>query len=397
MLDFTYYVPTRIDFGRGSLDRLEQELAEIKAHHVLILYGGSFLEKSGVLDSVVSVVRSAGCKVTLRGGIMPNPTISSVEAISAEIIDDDVNLVLAVGGGSVIDSAKAVAALLATSDLSLEDLIMNRSRLKRALPVGVVLTLAGSGSESSAFSVLTMDEGQLKRSFSSDLLRPRFAIMDPTLTFSLPRYQMVSGSCDILMHAMERYFSPTPETELIDRMAEGLMEAVINAIRRSVSNPEDYEARATLMWAGSLAHNGLLGTGRQEDWACHRLEHELSGLFGVVHGAGLCAVWGSWASYVQPSHPKRFASFARRVLHLGEELADDEAGRLGIARLVAFFREVGMPTSLEELSDVVITDNVIERMASNCLLTQETIGGLMPLGHDDICAIYREAVTVCDS
>lgn len=395
MLDFTYFSPTRIDFGRASLDRLEGELAEVGASHVLVLYSGTFLEENGVLNDIARRVRAVGADVILQGGIEANPTLGLVEKLASQVTGEGIDLVLAVGGGSVIDSAKSVAALLATPGLSLEDLLMGRMQLERALPVGVVLTLAGSGSESSCSAVLTVDEGKLKRSFDSDLVRPRFAILDPELTFSLPRYQMVSGACDILMHAMERYFSPTPDTELIDRMTEGLMEAVIAAIRASVLNPEDYEARATLMWAGSLAHNGLLGTGRVEDWACHRLEHELSGLFGVVHGAGLCALWGSWAAYVQPSHPERFAVFAHRVLHVGQELSDDEAGCVGIAALVDFFHEVGMPTSLLELPQVALTDEVIGRMAGNCLLTQDTIGGLMPLGYADICAIYKRAEN-CD-
>ena len=396
MLDFRFQSPTRIDFGRSWLDSLVDETRALAAKHVLVVYGGTFLEESGVLDSLVARLRSDGARVTLRGDVVPNPSVSSVERLVSGLEDAGIDLVLSVGGGSTIDSGKAVALRLAQPNVTLEDLLMGRVEATGALPVGVVLTLAGSGSESSCSMVLTIDEGCLKRSYDSDVIRPRFAILDPELTFSLPRYQMISGACDILMHAMERYFSPTKDTELIDRMGEGLMEAVVSAIRASADNPNDYEARATLMWAGSLAHNGLLGTGREEDWACHRLEHELSGMFGVVHGAGLCAVWGSWAEYVRPSHPDRFAVFARRVLHVGTGLPDEEAGKLGIACLVSLFAEVGMPTSVFELLGERISDQEIERMAGNCLLTQESIGGLMPLRHDDICAIYRKAAKAYD-
>ena len=390
MDNFVFESPTKIIFGQGTCDHLEYELRSMGAKSLLVLYGSDRVRKNGLLDSLEIAAERAGAKVELFGSIEANPHVSTAIRAAEVARKVDADFLLGVGGGSVLDVAKAAAVCAADPDINLTDLLMGRASVNRCLPLGAVLTIAGSGSEASASAVLTIDDSGMKRSFGSDLIRPRFAILDPTYTYSLPQINMVAGACDILMHTMERYFSPTEDTELIDSMAEGLMRTVINLVPRCIEHPCDYNARANLMWAGTLSHNGLLGTGRVEDWSCHKLEHELSGLFNVVHGAGLCAVWGSWASYVQPKHPERFAQFARNVMGISAS-SEDEQGKRGIEALIAFFRSIGMPTTIVGLEEVELTEDVIDQMARNCLAASETIGGLEPLGYDDIVAIYRKA------
>lgn len=389
MENFIYKNPTEIIFGRNRLHALKDQLLTRGYRSALVLYGGSHWKENSTLEQITTQLKACSISCFAQGGIRPNPKLSQVEQIVRNVKDDIVDVVLALGGGSVIDTAKAVAVCLAAPSVRLQDILLGDEKIKRALDVGVISTIAGSGSESSCSMVITIDDGNLKRACDDEHLYPVFAILDPTLTFTLPYYQMVSGACDILMHAMERYFSPTENTELIDSMCEGLMRVVISSIEKSIKNPENYEARANLMWAGSLCHNGLLGTGRKEDWACHRMEHELSGLFNVVHGAGLCALWGSWAAYVQPYHPKRFASFARQVMGI-EEVNDDRCGLLGIQALVSFFKRVGMPVRITDLN-VCIDEAIIQTMAQNCLLRSDSIGQLKKLSLQDIKAIYRKA------
>lgn len=389
MENYIYKNPTEIIFGRNRLHALKDQLLKRGYRSALVLYGGSHWKENGTLEQITTQLESCSISYFVQGGIRPNPKLSEVEQIVRNVKGDIVDVILALGGGSVIDTAKAVAVCLAVPSVRLQDILLEDQKIKQALDVGVISTIAGSGSESSCSMVITIDEGNLKRACDDEQLYPVFAILDPILTFTLPYYQMVSGACDILMHAMERYFSPTDNTELIDSMCEGLMRVVISSIEKSIKNPQDYEARANLMWAGSLCHNGLLGTGRKEDWACHRMEHELSGLFNVVHGAGLCALWGSWAAYVRPYHPKRFASFARQVMGI-EEVNDDRCGTLGIQALVSFFKRVGMPVCITDLN-VCIDEAIIQTMAQNCLLRSDSIGQLKRLSLQDIKAIYRKA------
>ncbi len=392
MENFEFYNPTKVIFGKGSLSKLSEEVRTRKISTVLVLYSGSYLEENGVLKQVDQLLEDAGAQVIKCGGVQPNPLLSSVHSIVQMVKNCEVDFILAIGGGSVIDSAKAVSIGLADQEIELSECLYGRTDIHTCLPIGVISTIAGSGSESSCSLVLTIDEGMLKRSYDSDLIRPAFAIMDPELTYSLPKYQMISGGFDILMHTMERYFSPSANTNLIDMVDEALMRNVIQSIKNSVHNPTDYEARANLMWAGSLSHNGLTGTGRVEDWSCHRMEHELSGMFDAVHGAGLCAIWGSWATYVYKTNMKRFTDFATHVMNVSVvNKKDDEVALEGIDKLISLFKDCGMPISIKELGYPDITDSEFQKMARNCLLSCETIGSIKVLEFNDILEIYKNA------
>lgn len=393
MENFTFYNPTKIIFGKDSCERLKDELINYEVSKVLVLYSGDYLRKNGVLKGIEKNLDLMLIKHVSFGAIQPNPTVSSLREIMNLAKENNVDFILAVGGGSVIDTAKAIAVQLADEEINITQLLLGEMKIKSILPLGVILTIAGSGSESSCSLVLTIDEGQLKRSYDHELLRPKFAILDPTLTYTLPEYQMVSGGCDILMHTLERYFTLSQNTELIDRMSEGLLITIQESIIKSINNPFDYEARANLMWGGSLSHNGLLETGRCSDWATHRLEHELSGLYEVAHGAGLCALWGSWAKSVFRNNIPRFAQFAVNVMKVNNDFSNQEAVVLeGINQMIQFFKRVKMPTNFEELGLSEITDEVIQQMADNCLLgNTKSIGHLKELNRDEIIKIYKMA------
>jgi hypothetical protein len=304
---------------------------------------------------------------------------------------EGVDFILAVGGGSAIDSAKAIAYGM-KYDGDVWDLYLKKTPPKDATPLGVVLTIAATVSEMSDSSVITNEEGWLKRGLSSDLSRPRFAVMNPELTYTLPEYQTMSGCTDIMMHTMERYFSHEMDTDLTDHMAEGLLKAVMNAAKVLLKNPKDYNARAEVLWAGSLSHNGLTGCGRSGDWACHQLEHELGGMFDVAHGAGLAAVWGSWARYVYQSDVARFAKFAVNVMGIPYDYASPEKTAVaGIEALEDFFRSIHMPVSISELG-VELTEEQVKELAYKCTYMEtRTIGGIRKLNKEDIAEIYRMA------
>lgn len=300
---------------------------------------------------------------------------------------------LAVGGGSVIDSAKAIAYAMANPEHDIWDFFDGKAAPSACLPVGVVLTIAASGSEMSNSCVITKEEGGMKRSLNTDLARPRFAIMNPELTFTLPPYQTAAGSVDIMMHTQERYFANEKNNELIDRIAEGLMVTVLHNAPIVMKDPTDYNARAELMWAGSLSHNGLTGTGRLGDFACHKMEHEIGGMFDVIHGAGLAAIWGSWARYVCKHDIGRFAQFAVRVMGCPMDYDNPENTALaGIEALENFYRRLDMPTNLRELGLADVTDAQIHEMAEKCTNGgKNRIGNFVPLGESDIEKIFKMA------
>lgn len=393
MENFDFYNPTKIVFGKASIQKLSSELVPSNPQHMLILYSGSYVEESGLLTQVKQALTIPSMTVQFFSEIIASPPVSLVKKIVDIFNEQMIDFILAIGGGSVIDVAKAVAVELADSSIDITDVMMGNMEVSTSLPVGVISTISGSGSESSCSIVLTVDEGNLKRSYDSDLMRPKFAILDPELTYSLPSYQMISGGCDILMHTLDRYFSPSKHTDLIDQMSEGLLRVVMDSILRCYKDPYDYEARCNLMWGGSLSHNGLMETGRIPDWSAHRLEHELSSMFHVVHGAGLCAIWESWAMHVYRNHLDRFVDFARDVMRIEEDYGEDyEIARKGIETFINFFRKVHMPTNLRELGLPHISDAEIETMAENCLLlTQGSIGTLQPLYKEDIVQIYKNA------
>lgn len=390
MNNFTYYTPTKVVFGRGSEGQTGALVRERGCKKVLLHYGGGSAVRSGLLDRVKDSLREAGLEWTELGGALPNPRLSLVREGVDLCRREGVDFLLAVGGGSVIDSAKAMA-YGAAEEGDVWDLYCGKRQARAALPVGAVLTIAAAGSEMSDSSVITNEDGWIKRGYSSDLCRPVFAVMNPELTMTLPAYQTACGCTDILMHTMERYFHPEAGMALTDSLAEALMRTVMESARVLTKEPENYEARAEVMWAGSLSHNGLTGCGAGGDWMTHKLEHELGGLFDVAHGAGLTALWGSWARYVYREEPARFARFAEKVLGVAPQESEEVTALAGIEAMEAFYRAIRMPTTLAELG-VQPTDAQIEEMAEKCSVTARgALGKFRPLGKADMAAIYRAA------
>ena len=362
MFHFTYHTPTTVVFGRGAE---EQTGALVKAQgcrKVLIHYGGGSVVRSGLLGRIKAALEAEGVACTELGGVVPNPRLSLVYQGIELARREGVDFILAVGGGSVIDSSKAIAYGLA-EEADVWELYDRVRKAKACLPVGVVLTIAAAGSEMSNSSVITKDEGGIKRGYNDDLCRPKFAVMNPELTMTLPPYQTASGCTDILMHTMERYFTPNGTMELTDRIAEGLMRTVMDNAVLLRDDPGNYNARAEIMWAGSLSHNGLTGCGSDGgDWVPHGLEHEMGGMFDVTHGAGLAAIWGSWARYVYRECLDRFVSFAINVMGVPGSGTPEDIALAGIEAMEDFYRSIHMPTCFSELG-ISPTQEQLEKMA----------------------------------
>ncbi|TCS81597.1 hypothetical protein EDD59_10312 [Muricomes intestini] len=391
MINFEFYNPTKVIFGKGVEAEAGKEIKALGGHKVLVHYGGTFLQENGTLDRVHKGLEDAGLDYIDLGGVVPNPRLGLVKEGIQLCKDEGVDFLLPIGGGSAIDSAKGIGYGL-VNDFSLEDLLLGKVTTDKIAPIGCISTIAATGSETSNSMVITIEDGMLKRSYNHDCARPKFAIMNPELTYTLPVYQTASGGSDIMMHTMERYFTNTKDVDLIDRMAEGLLVSVREAVKVAVKEPQNYEARATLMWAGSLSHNGLTGTGRVSDFASHKIEHELGGMFDVAHGAGLCAIWGSWARYVLKTNPTRFAQFAVNVFNVPENFYNMEVTALkGIEAWEDWCRKIGMPTNLKELG-VEPTDAQIEEMARKCVATGGGhVGFFQTLYKDDVIKIYEMA------
>ena len=391
MLDFQYYSPTRVVFGRNAVKELGNLLKAQDRKKVLLHYGGGSVKKNGVFDAVVEQLKAAEIDYVELGGVAPNPTIDLIREGVKLCKTQGVDFILAVGGGSVIDSAKAIA-LGAKIDFDVWRLYETKERIEGALPVGSVLTIAAAGSELSDGTVVTNPEGGLKRDYGADYLRPVFAIMNPEYTFTVSKYQTACGTVDILMHTFERYFTHTPDVDLTDELAEGLCRAVIRAGTKAVKNGSDYEARATLMWAGSISHNDLTGLGRRGDWATHQIEHELSGQYDrVSHGAGLAAIFPAWCRYVWREEPARFVRFAQKIWGVNTEgMTQEEAVFAGIECCENYFRALGMPVRLSEME---IDDTHLHDMAvKGTYFGKRTLGSFKVLGEADIEAIYRIAL-----
>lgn len=395
MINFEYYTPTKIAFGRGVESRTGELARAFGAHKALIHYGGKSALASGLIGRIKASLDAAGVAHVELGGVVPNPHLGKVREGIELAKREGVDFLIAVGGGSVIDSAKAIGYGAAEPDHDVWELYDDAGTRKPAkcLPIGAVLTIAAAGSEMSNSSVITDEKTGLKRSCKSDLSRPRFAVMDPELTVTLPDFQTQSGCADILMHTMERWFNASGTLELTDAIAAGLMKTVMKNARILRDHPDCYEARAEVMWASSLSHNGLTGCGSDGgDWAVHKIEHELGGMFDVTHGAGLAAVWGSWARYVLPECPKRFAEFAVQVMGVAPAESDEATARAGIEAVEAYYRSVGMPTNLRELG-VSPTEQQITRMAESAASAGGgRIGVVRRLDANDIAAIYRAAL-----
>ncbi len=392
MFDFTYYTPTRVLFGRKTEDRTGELVKQAGGTSVLIHYGGGSAVRSGLLDRIKKSLEAENIRHTELGGVVPNPRLSLVYEGIRIAKQEQVDFILAVGGGSVIDSAKAIA-YGAVDEGDVWDFYARKRKAAACLPVGTVLTIAATGSEMSNSSVITREEGLLKRAYNDDLARPVFAVMNPELTMTLPAYQTACGCTDILMHTMERYFTSGGNMEITDAIAEGLMRTVIRNAQILRDDPENYDARAEVMWAGSLSHNGLTGCGCDGgDFASHMLEHEIGGMFDVAHGAGLAAIWGSWARYVYRDCLPRFVRFAVEVMGVSCTGPEEEIAEKGICAMEDFFRSIHMPVTMAELG-IHPTKEQMETMAHLCSLAAGGVkGSAKKLYEADMLKIYEMAL-----
>lgn len=393
MRSFEYFAPTKVIFGKDSHLQIGDILKKENCHKVLIHYGGKSAVASGLIDEVSGCLTDAGIDFVTLGGVVPNPRLSKVREGIELCKKENVDFILAVGGGSVIDSAKAIGYGVANPWTDVWNFYLKTEVSTACLPIGVIPTIAASGSEMSNSSVITNEDGWLKRGAAKcDLCRPKFALMNPKLTYSLPQYQTESGCVDILMHTMERYFVNIETMEITDSISESLMQTVIYNARILMREPDNYTARAEIMWAGSLSHNGLTGCGTGGgDWACHQLEHELGGLYDVTHGAGLAAIWGSWARYVYDVNPERFAQFATNVFDIPCGLDFEKTALAGIEAMEDFFRSIKMPVSLHELG-LDLDDQQIHELAFKCSYEDtRTIGVFKQLNMKDMEKIYTMA------
>lgn len=393
MRSFEYFAPTKVIFGKDSHLQIGDILKKENCHKVLIHYGGKSAVASGLIDEVSGCLTDAGIDFVTLGGVVPNPRLSKVREGIELCKKENVDFILAVGGGSVIDSAKAIGYGVANPWTDVWNFYLKTEVPTACLPIGVIPTIAASGSEMSNSSVITNEDGWLKRGAAKcDLCRPKFALMNPKLTYSLPQYQTESGCVDILMHTMERYFVNIETMEITDSISESLMQTVIYNARILMREPDNYTARAEIMWAGSLSHNGLTGCGTDGgDWACHQLEHELGGLYDVTHGAGLAAIWGSWARYVYDVNPERFAQFATNVFDIPCGLDFEKTALAGIEAMEDFFRSIKMPVSLHELG-LDLDDQQIHELAFKCSYEDtRTIGVFKQLNMKDMEKIYTMA------
>ena len=389
MLNFDYRNPTRIIFGRGAETRVGAETAAI-SRKVLLHFGGNSVRASGLLDRVTASLRAAGVEWVELGGVKPNPRLSLVHEGVRLCKAHGLGLVLAVGGGSVIDSAKAIA-MGAVIEGDVWDFFLGKGAPTAALPVATILTIAAAGSEASTGSVVTNEDGALKRAVNSDLIYPRFSILNPELLATVPPFQIACGATDIMAHLMERYFTNVAGVGFTDRLIEATMKTVIAEAPRVLADPTDYESCAELMWAGTIAHNNLLDTGRVGDWGSHEIEHEISGIYDVAHGAGLAVVFPAWMKHVLAHDLDRFVQWAVRVWNVELDVFDREAtARAGIARMEAFFRSLGLGTTLGALG---VGDDRIDEMADKCTGgDRRRVGNFVPLDRAGVAAVLRLAL-----
>ncbi len=389
MFDFKYFTPTKVLFGKNTEDKVAELIKEFGGKKVLIHYGGGSVIRSGLMQRVTDQLDKAGIPYVKLGGAVPNPHLSLVYEGIELCKQEGIDFLLAVGGGSAIDSAKAIGYGV-MNDGDVWDFYDYKRTVKGCMPLGVILTLAATGSEMSDSSVITKEEGLVKRGYSSDFGRPKFAILNPELTMTLPDYQTACGCTDIMMHTMERYFTNGGNMEITDSMAEALLRTVKENAKILVRDPKNYDARAEVMWAGSLSHNGLTGCGNDGgDWMTHKLEHELGGLYDVAHGAGLAAIWGSWARYVYKNCLPRFKRFAINVMGVPATGTDEEIALKGIEAMEDFYREIKMPTNLRELG-VNATEDDLKLMAHKCAVgVNGGKGSARFLREEDMLEIYR--------
>lgn len=392
MVDFNYYTPTEVVFGKESEEKVAQMVKKYGGSKVLVHYGGKSAQKSGLLDKVCNLLKAEGVNFVTLGGVVPNPRLSKVHEGIELCRKEGVDFILAVGGGSVIDSGKAIAYGVGY-DGDVWDFYCGKAVPTKSMPLGTVLTIPAAGSEMSDSSVITNEAANIKRGCNNDICRPKFAIMNPVRSYTLPPYQTAAGVTDIMMHTMERYFSHDVDMTLSDNMAEGLLRTAKECVFAVLKNPEDYRNRAQIMWAGSLAHNGLTGCGRIGDWATHQIGHELSALFDATHGAALAAIWPSWARYVMKEDVSRFVRFAVNVMDVPNDYSDPEGTAIkGVEAIERFYHAIGMPINIPELIGRQVTDDEIKEMARKCTRDYTmTMGKFKVLTADDIANIYKMA------
>ena len=386
MTNFTFTYGTKISSAKGVEAEVGKDTAAF-SRKVLLHYGQGSIKKSGLYDRVCRSLREAGVQFTELPGVVPNPRLGLVRKGIELCRREKIDFILAVGGGSVIDSAKAICIGVPYSG-DVWDFFMRKATVQKALPVGVVLTIPAAGSESSNGMVVTNEEGWYKRDVVDEIVRPRFAILNPELTYSLPARDTANGVADILAHILERYFTKEPGVDLTDRLCEAAMQAVMRTASLLAGEPDSYEYRAQIMWAGTIAHNDFLSLGRVGDWGSHMIEHELSAIYDVAHGAGLSVIFPAWMRYLYNGAVQRFAQFAVRVFGLPMDFEHPQATALaGIRRLEAFFRELGLPVTLGELG---VPLDRLEEMARKCT-ERGPIGSFARLSEKDVLAIYRLA------
>lgn len=391
MQNFTFYSPTKVIFGKGAELSAADEVVRFGGHRVLVVYGGGSVVRSGLLDRIGKELDKAGLPYATLGGVKPNPRLSLVRKGIRKAGDFGADFILGVGGGSVLDTSKAVAIGTANPGTDVWRFWLKELVPQKALPVGAVLTIPAAGSETSDSAVLTDEETEAKRGLSSELNRPRFAAMNPELSYTLPDFQLTCGIVDIMMHTLDRYFSATEGNELTDGIAEALLRDVIRNGPLALRDRHSYQPMSELMWCGSLSHNDLTGLGRDKEFAVHQLGHELSGHFDVAHGASLSTMWGPWARHVLPVKPERFAHYAEAVWDVRDGNTEERAGE-GIARTVAFFRSVGAPTSFTELGIGVQDDKTLRTLADSCTFHgKRVVGKFKTLDFDAIYALYQLA------
>ena len=390
MTDFNFWSPTYFAFGRGTESRTGELVRKFGGKKALLHYGGRSAVASGLVGRVKASLAESGVDFVELGGVKPNPRSTLVDEGVRLAMSEGVDFMLAVGGGSVIDSAKAIAIGAANGGewrrFYVGREVKVRPVIPAALPVGVVLTIAAAGSEASTNSVVNLEPENLKRAAGGDILRPKFAVMNPELTMTLPPFQTACGLADMFAHLCERYFSPTKDVALTDNLCEAVMRTVIEESARVMADPCDYQARANIMWAGTLAHNDICGAGRVQDWASHGIEHELSALYDCAHGAGLAVVMPAWMTYVHATDDARFARFARNVFGVGIGVDDGEAALAGIAAFRGWLKSLALPLTFAELG---AKEDDIPLLVKTLNLNGNTLGRFRPLAESDVAAIYR--------
>lgn len=395
MQAFEFYCPTKIYFGKGAEAKVGEAVKHFGGTKVFIVYGGHSAVKSGLIARIEQTLTDAGLEHMSFGGVQPNPRLSHAREGVQKALAFGADFILGVGGGSVMDTSKAIAHGVANPETDIWDLWSKKAALTKTSKLGAVLTISAAGSETSDSAVLTNDETTLKRGLNTDLQRPLFAIMDPELTYTLPRYQVGCGVVDIMMHTLERYFNPGhPSNRMTDEIAEGLLRTVIDAGRVAMQDSHNYDAMSEIMWAGSLSHNNLTGLGGVKDFSVHQFGHELSGMFDAAHGATLSVMWPQWARYVVNTDPARFAHYGEAVWRLTRK--DGESDRDLALRAIdtteEFFRSIDMPTTFTELGIGVLSEEQLRELAERCTFFHtRVVGKFCPLDYDGILAVYRMA------